>query len=182
MRKLFILLLLSIIPSFALTLEQVRAELANSAISSDSIEMSIRTTVNTPAGVQTVSVYIVQKGLSKIYTEMHMPLMNQRSIVNGARMKVVDLNTNKFQIMPYNGDALAAMAYADFNLLKSGEWNEPKFVSDGVYSQTTFDYDAENNLKKMTVSVVAQGVKTSVVTEILAMRSSAKFPDKVFEF
>lgn len=211
MRQLIFILFFSFVSSFALSLDQVRADLAQSSFASDSIEMSIRTTVNTPAGAQVVSIYIVQKGLSKTYTELRMPIMNQRSIVNGSRMKVVDLNTNKVQILPYNGEALAAMAYTNFNPLKSGEWDEPKFVSDGVYSirgekgtlyydskkkrveklesgegdsfaLTTFEYDAENNLKKMTVAVAAEGVNTSVVTEILAMRSSAKFPDKLFEF
>jgi hypothetical protein len=59
--------------------------------------MSIRTTVNTPAGKQVVSIYMVQKGASKTYTEMKSPLLNQRSIVNGSRMKVVDLNTKNLK-------------------------------------------------------------------------------------
>jgi hypothetical protein len=173
--------------------------------------MSIRTTVNTPAGKQVVSIYMVQKGKSKTYTEMKSSLLNQRSIVNGARMKVIDLNTKKSQILPYNGEALEAQSYTKFNPLDSGDWQEPVHVSDNLYSitgsqgvlyydsvkkriekiesidaekntLTTFTYDAMNELKKMDVSVIVSGIKTKVTTEILALRSSAKFPDKLFEF
>ena len=173
--------------------------------------MSIRTTVNTPAGKQVVSIYMVQKGASKTYTEMKSPLLNQRSIVNGSRMKVIDLNTKKSQILPYNGEALEAQSYTKFNPLDSGDWQEPVHVSDNLYSivgsqgalyydsakkriekiesvdaekntLTTFTYDAMNNLKKMEVSVIVSGIETKVTTEILALRSSAKFPDKLFEF
>ena len=45
---------------------------------------------------------------------------------------------------------------------------------------TTFTYDASDNLKKMEVSVIVSGIETKVTTEILALRSSAKFPDKLF--
>ena len=197
--------------SFALSLDQVRADLKKSALSRDSVEMSIRTTVNTPAGKQVVSIYMVQKGASKTYTEMKSPLLNQRSIVNGSRMKVIDLNTKKSQILPYNGEALEAQSYTKFNPLDSGDWQEPVLVSGNLYSiagdkgtlyydsakkriekiesndaekntLTTFTYDASDNLKKMEVSVIVSGVETKVTTEILALRSSAKFPDKLFEF
>ena len=47
---------------------------------------------------------------------------------------------------------------------------------------TTFTYDAMNELKKMEVSVIVSGIETKVTTEILALRSSAKFPDKLFDF
>ena len=47
---------------------------------------------------------------------------------------------------------------------------------------TTFTYDAMNELKKMEVSVIVSGVETKVTTEILALRSSNIFPDKLFEF
>lgn len=211
MKKLVIALCLLVTSSFALSLDQVRADLKKSAFARDSVEMSIRTTVNTPAGKQVVSIYMVQKGASKTYTEMKSPLLNQRSIVNGSRMKVIDLNTKKSQILPYNGDALEAQSYTKFNPLESGEWQEPVHVSDNLYSiagaqgtlyydsakkriekiesvdaekntLTTFSYDASNNLKKMEVSVIVSGVETKVTTEILALRSSAKFPDKLFEF
>ena len=211
MKKFILVLSLLVTSSFALSLDQVRADLKKSALSRDSVEMSIRTTVNTPAGKQVVSIYMVQKGASKTYTEMKSPLLNQRSIVNGSRMKVIDLNTKKSQILPYNGEALEAQSYTKFNPLDSGDWQEPVHVSDNLYSitgsqgvlyydsakkriekiesndaakntLTTFSYDASNNLKKMEVSVIVSGVETKVTTEILALRSSTKFPDKLFEF
>jgi len=210
-KNIVLFLLFLSISSFALSLDQVRAELKKSAFARDSVEMSIRTTVNTPAGKQVVSIYMVQKGASKTYTEMKSPLLNQRSIVNGSRMKVIDLNTKKSQILPYNGEALEAQSYTKFNPLDSGDWQEPVHVSDNLYSivgsqgalyydsakkriekiesvdaekntLTTFTYDAMNNLKKMEVSVIVSGIETKVTTEILALRSSAKFPDKLFEF
>ena len=211
MKKIIYTLLLFSVSSFALSLNQVRAELKKSTFARDSVEMSIRTTVNTPAGKQVVSIYIVQKGASKTYTEMKSPLLNQRSIVNGSRMKVIDLNTKKSQILPYNGEALEAQSYTKFNPLDSGDWQEPVHVSGNLYSiagdkgtlyydsakkriekiesndaekntLTTFTYDASDNLKKMEVSVIVSGIETKVTTEILALRSSAKFPDKLFEF
>ena len=211
MKKIIFTLLFFSISSFALSLDQVRTDLKKSALSRDSVEMSIRTTVNTPAGKQVVSIYMVQKGTSKIYTEMKSSLLNQRSIVNGARMKVIDLNTKKSQILPHNGEALEAQSYTKFNPLDSGDWQEPVHVSDNLYSitgsqgilfydaskkriekiesndadkntLTTFTYDAMDNLKKMEVSVIVSGIETKVTTEILALRSSAKFPDKLFEF
>ncbi|MBQ3714762.1 MAG: hypothetical protein II892_04145 [Fibrobacter sp.] len=211
MKKIIFTLLFFSISSFALSLDQVRTDLKKSALSRDSVEMSIRTTVNTPAGKQVVSIYMVQKGASKTYTEMKSSLLNQRSIVNGARMKVIDLNTKKSQILPYNGEALEAQSYTKFNPLDSGDWQEPVHVSDNLYSitgsqgvlyydsvkkriekiesndaekntLTTFTYDAMNELKKMEVSVIVSGIETKVTTEILALRSSAKFPDKLFDF
>ena len=211
MKKIIVTLFFFSISSFALSLDQIRADLKKSALSRDSVEMSIRTTVNTPAGKQVVSIYMVQKGTSKTYTEMKSPLLNQRSIVNGSRMKVIDLNTKKSQILPYNGEALEAQSYMKFNPLDSGDWQEPVHVSDNLYSitgsqgvlyydsvkkriekiesidaekntLTTFTYDAMNELKKMDVSVIVSGIETKVTTEILALRSSAKFPDKLFEF
>ena len=211
MKKLVIALCLLASSSFALSLDQVRADLKKSALARDSIEMNIRTTVNSPAGKQVVSVYMVQKGVFKVYTEMKSPLLNQRSIVNGSRMKVIDLNTKKSQILPYNGEALEAQSYTKFNPLDSGDWQEPVHVSGNLFSivgaqgtlyydsakkriekiesndagksaLTTFTYDAMNNLKKMEVSVLVSGIETKITTEILALRSSAKVPDKLFEF
>ena len=133
-KKIIFILLLFSVSSFALSLDQVRAELKKSAFARDSVEMSIRTTVNTPAGKQVVSIYMVQKGAFKTYTEMKSSLLNQRSIVNGARMKVIDLNTKKSQILPYNGEALEAQSYTKFNPLDSGVWQEPVYVSGNLYS------------------------------------------------
>lgn len=211
MRKILILFLFLSIPSFALSLNQVRADLKRNPISGDSIELSVRTSVSTVGSKQSVSVFFVQKGKNKIYSEINTSFLNQRSIVNGSRMKIIDLNTNKFQIIPYNGEPLDVVSYTNFNPLALGEWGEPKFVSENLYSikgdkgtlfynskkkriekmeteekdkfvLTDFSYDVENNLKTMTVHVSAQGVETTIVTEILKLRHSRDFPDKLFEF
>ncbi|MBO5950960.1 MAG: hypothetical protein J6Q11_09665 [Fibrobacteraceae bacterium] len=173
--------------------------------------MDIRTTINAMGSTQSISIYIVQKGTSKIYTEINAAFVNQRSIVNGSKMKVIDLKTNKSQVVPYNGEALEAMSYVQFNPLDAGEWENPKYVSENLYSikgrkgslyynskkkriekyeleeddkyvLTTFEYDAENNLSRMKIDVDADGVKTSIITEILRMRNSKDFPDFLFEF
>ena len=197
----------------AFTLEQIQADLKKNMITSDSVEMGIRTTISSPliSNVQGVSVYLVRKGIAKIFAELKMPLVNQRTIVNGNRMKTIDLNTRESQVLPYDGESLKAHSYTNFNPLASGEWGEPKFVSENLYSikgdkgtlfynskkkriekmeteekdkfvLTDFSYDVENNLKTMTVHVSAQGVETTIVTEILKLRHSRDFPDKLFEF
>lgn len=199
--------------SFALTLEQVRAELKTNTITSDSVEMGIKTTVSSTLvpSSQSVMVYLVRKSTSKVFAEIKMSISNQRIIINGNKMKTIDLNTREFQIIPYNGETLKAMSYANFNPLDSGEWSEPKFVSENLYSikgdkgtlfynskkkriekmesdetdksvLTEFTYDAENNLKTMSVYVSTQGVETKILTEILKLRHSRDFPDKLFEF
>lgn len=199
--------------SFALTLEQVRAELKTNTITSDSVEMGIKTTVSSTLvpSSQSVMVYLVRKSTSKVFAEIKMSISNQRIIINGNKMKTIDLNTREFQIIPYNGETLKAMSYANFNPLDSGEWAEPKFVSENLYSikgdkgtlfynskkkriekmeskesdksvLTEFTYDAENNLKTMSVYVSTQGVETKILTEILKLRHSRDFPDKLFEF
>ena len=211
MKKILLLLLFFSVSSFSLTLDQVRLSLNKSTTNRDSSEIKIRTTVNSVVGSQVVTVYIVQKGKLKIYSEIKSSFLNQRSIINGNRMKVVDLNTKKFQILPYDGESLEALSYAKFNPLESGEWEEPKFVSENLYSikgdkgtlfydskkkriekmesvdaeknaLTTFTYDDEGNFKSMETSVISKGKETTVVTEILMLRSSAKFPDRLFEF
>lgn len=211
MYKIAIFTLFFAISSFALTLDQVRSDLKKSSFAKDSIEMEIRTTMNVMGTSQSISIYIVQKGASKIYTEINAAFVNQRSIVNGSKMKVIDLKTNKSQVVSYNGEALEAMSYARFNPLDAGEWGTPKYVSENLYSikgskgslyynskkkriekyeseeddkyvLTTFEYDAENNLSRMKIDVDADGVKTNIITEILRMRSSKDFPDFLFEF
>lgn len=211
MYKIAIFTLFFALSSFALTLDQVRNDLKKSSFAKDSIEMDIRTTINAMGSTQSISIYIVQKGTSKIYTEINAAFVNQRSIVNGSKMKVIDLKTNKSQVVPYNGEALEAMSYVQFNPLDAGEWENPKYVSENLYSikgrkgflyynskkkriekyeleeddkyvLTTFEYDAENNLSRMKIDVDADGVKTSIITEILRMRNSKDFPDFLFEF
>lgn len=213
MRILLLFIFISITLSSALTLEQVRSDLNNNMISSDSVEMGMKTTVSSPliSNDQGVSVYLIRKGITKIFAELKMPLVNQRTIVNGNRMKTIDLNTRESHVLPYEGKSFKALSYTNFNPLDSGEWEEPKFVSDGLYSikgdkgtlfynskkkriekmeteekdkfvLTEFSYDIENNLKTMTVHVSAQGVETTIVTEILRLRHSRDFPDMLFEF
>lgn len=213
MRFTLLFILVSITLSSALTLEQVRSSLEKNMITSDSVEIGIRTSISSPliSNVQGVSVYLVRKGNAKIFAELKMPLVNQRTIVNGNRMKTINLNTRESQVLPYDGESLKAHSYTNFNPLASGEWGEPKFVSENLYSikgdkgtlyynskkkriekieteekdkfvLTDFSYDVENNLKTMTVHVSAQGVETTIVTEILKLRHSRDFPDKLFEF
>ena len=213
MRFTLLFILVSITLSSALTLEQVRSSLEKNMITSDSVEIGIRTTISSPliSNVQGVSVYLVRKGNAKIFAELKMPLVNQRTIVNGNRMKTINLNTRESQVLPYDGESLKALSYTNFNPLAAGEWSEPKFVSENIYSikgdkgtlfynskkkriekmeteekdkfvLTEFSYDVENNLKTMTIHVSAQGVETTIVTEILKIRHSRDFPDKLFEF
>lgn len=203
--------LLFSVSSFALSLDQVRQDLYKKTANRDSSEIKIRTTINSVAGSQVVSVYLVQKGKAKSYSEIKAAFLNQRTVVNGNRMKVIDLNTKKFQILPYNGESLEALSYVRINPLDSGIWEEPRFVSEDLYSikgekgtlfydakrkriekmesidseknvLVNFAYDDEDNLKSMKTSVVSNGKETTVVTEILLLRGSAKFPDRLFEF
>ncbi len=213
MRKILWSIALSISIVHALTLENVRADLRKSMMASDSVEIGIRTTVSFAAmsSSQGMTMYLVRKGPSKIYAEVKMPMMNQRTIINGNRMKIIDLKTRESRALPYNGEALKEMSYANFNPLDSGEWEEPRLVSGNLYSikgangtlyydsrkkriekmetndsersvLTEFSYDVENNLKTMTIRVSTQGVETTIVTEILKLRHSRDFPDKLFEF
>ena len=113
MCKILISFLVFSVSSFALTLDQVRADLKKNSISGDSIEINVRTSVSTAGSKQSVSVFFVQKG-KKIYSEINTSFLNQRSIVNDSRMKIIDLNTNKFQIIPYNGEPLNVASYTNF--------------------------------------------------------------------
>ena len=212
MKKGMVLLLLFLFSqSFSLTLEQVKTELKKASVPWDSIEINFRTTVRTKEVYQQTDIYIVNKGKGKSYTEIKNDFLKQRSIVNCNKMKVVDLKTNKSQIMDYHGEALKSLDFADFNPLDSGEWSEPKLVSNELYAieggngilyyngrlkriekleaekglantLTTFTYDADNNLKKMVVSVVVNGVESIVTTEILRMQKSDKISDKLFDY
>jgi hypothetical protein len=210
-----ILLLITFISVFAnaLSLEQVRNDLVKNLISRDSVEMRIRSSVSSSmlSGKQNVYIYMVRKGFSKIYTELKLPFVNQRSIVNGNRMKVIDLSTRESEILPYNGEPLKAAAYMDFNPLMTGEWQEPKLVSGNIYAitgekgtlyydskknriekmenetgpqftLTTFTYDLNNNMKTMRISVIVDSVETEVLVEILTLRHSKDFSDHLFEF
>ena len=192
-------------------LEQVKASLKENIISQDSVEMNLRISVKAPGVYQQTDIYLINKGSNKSYTEIKSSFLNQRSIVNGNKMKIVDLKTNKTQVIDYNGDVLTANSYANFNPLDSGEWNEPKFLSDNIYTiqgstgtvhynkkmkriekieaiknganmLTKFSYDANNKMKKMEVSAIVIGTESVVTTEILRMQKSDKVPDTVFDF
>ena len=130
MKNILLFILFAVVASNALTLEQVRNDLMKNSISRDSIEMKIRTSVSSSmlSGKQSVYIYMVRKGDSKIYTEMKLPFVNQRSIVNGNRMKVIDLSTRESQILPYNGEPLKAAAYMDFIVLR---FQEKAYRKDG---------------------------------------------------
>lgn len=108
MRKVFLLIVFFSAFANALSLEQIRNNLIKKLISRDSVEMRIRSSVSSSmlSGKQNVYIYMVRKGFSKIYTELKLPFVNQRSIVNGNRMKVIDLSTRKSEILPYNGEPL----------------------------------------------------------------------------
>src|SRR5574344_1915698 len=135
MKRLSLLFLLFLTTqSFSLTLEQVKAALKEKAVPRDSIEMNLRTSVHAAGVYQQTDIYIVNKGADKSYTEIKSSFLNQRSIVNGNKMKVVDLKTNRSQILDYNGEVLKSASYGNFSPLDSGEWKEPKLVSGDVYS------------------------------------------------
>lgn len=108
MKKILLLIIFFSTFANALSLEQIRNNLIKNLISRDSVEMRIRSSVSSSmlSGKQNVYIYMVRKGFSKIYTELKLPFVNQRSIVNGNRMKVIDLSTRESEILPYNGEPL----------------------------------------------------------------------------
>ena len=207
----FLIFVLGFSQAFSLTLEQVKKALKENVFSQDSIEMNLRVSVRAVSVYQQSEVYIVRKGTDKSYIEIKNDFLKQRSIVNGKRMKIVNLKTNKTQIVDYNGESLQSDSYANFNPLDSGTWNEPKFYSGNLYAieglsttiyynqklkriekvesikdvantLTTFSYDANNKIKKMEVSVIVNGQESVVTTEFLRMQKSDKVPNKLFEF
>lgn len=71
MRRIATLLLFAVVISNALTLEQVKADLKKSPLASDSVEMNIKTTISTTlTQPQSITIYMVRKGPSKIYSEI----------------------------------------------------------------------------------------------------------------
>lgn len=212
MKKLTILLFVAfVVPSFSLSLSQVREALGECAIPRDFLEMDIRISVKAAGVFQQTEIYMASKGVGKSYTEIKSSFLSQRSVVNGGKMKIVDLKTNKFQIVDYNGEALEAFSLANVNPLDSGEWDAPKLFSGDIYtikgstgtlyynhkrkriekietakeganSLITFSYDAMGGIKKMESSVTVGESETVVTTEIFRMRKSDKVPDSLFEF
>lgn len=211
MKNIALLLLFVVCHSFALTLEQVKAALKDNNIPRDSIEMNLRISVKATGVYQQTDIYMVNKGSAKSYTEIKSSLLKQRSIVNGKKMKIVDMKTSKSRVLDYDEDALKSNSYGNFNPLDTGEWNEPKFLSGDIYTiqgsagtlyynnkmkriekiesvkdkantLTTFSYDANNKMKKMEVSVIVNGRESVVITDILRMQKSDKVPDTLFDF
>lgn len=211
MKNIALLLLFVVCHSFALTLEQVKAALKDNNIPRDSIEMNLRISVKATGVYQQTDIYMVNKGSAKSYTEIKSSLLKQRSIVNGKKMKIVDMKTSKSRVLDYDEDALKSNSYGNFNPLDTGEWNEPKFLSGDIYTiqgsagtlyynnkmkriekietvkgrantLTTFSYDANNKMKKMEASVVVNGTESIVTTEILRMQKSDKVSDALFDF
>lgn len=210
-KKIILLFCLIISQTFALTLEQIKTNLKEYYIPKDSLEIRLRVTVKTLTSSSQTDMHIVNKGSSKSYMEIKSSFLNQRSIVNGDRMKIVDLATREYKIVHYNGEPLKEYSYGNFNPLDSGKWNAPKYISQDLYLiegdagslfynskrnhiekihsvkdkanvLTTFEYDVNNNLKKMIVSVDVNGTETIVTTEIFKMRNSRNFPDRLFDF
>lgn len=213
MQKFLIFVLIFFSLGNALTLEEVRESLRQTIDFGDSVEMSIKTTVSSPwlASVQGVSVYLVRKGSSKIFAEVQMPFSNRRTIVNGQKMKIIDLNTRTFEILPYNEESLDILSYSKWNPLDSGTWKKPQWISGNLFSiqgeksvlyydkkkkriektetndsekfvSTEFFYDEKNNLKSMHMSLSGQDFQTSIVTEVFKLNHSRDFPDNLFEF
>lgn len=209
MRKILFVVLMAA-HAYSLTLEEVRLALAENSIPRDSVEMNLRVTVKAAGVSRQTEVYTVSKGPGKSYTEIRSDFLEQRSVVNGGKMKIVDLKTQRSQVLDYNGEALSG-SYVQFHPLDSGDWDEPKLLSGDLYtiqgspgtlyynhkrkriekieavkdqssSLTTFSYDAANQMKKMEVSVSVNGVESLVTTEILRMRKSDKVPDGLFGF
>lgn len=210
-KKIIFLIALIISQPYALTLEQIKTNLKEYYIPKDSLEIRLRVTVKTLTSSSQTDMHIVNKGTNKSYMEIRSSFLNQRSIVNGDKMKIVDLATREYKIVHYNGEPLKEYSYGNFNPLDSGKWNAPKYISQDLYLiegyagslfynskrnriekihsvkdkanvLTTFEYDVNNNLKKMIVSVDVNGTETVVTTEIFKMRNSRNFPDRLFDF
>lgn len=129
--SLFLILFIS--HSFALTLEQVKTSLKENFIPQDAVEMNLRVSVKTMGVYQQTDIYIVNKGIDKSYTEIKSSFLNQRSIVNGNKMKIVDLKTNKTQILDYDASAIKSNPYSDWNPLDSGDWGGLSFFRNPLY-------------------------------------------------
>lgn len=112
MRIFLSLVFLSVSFGCALTLEEVRSDLRESVLASDSIELGIRTTLSSPSisAPQVIGVHLVGKGPGKVFAEIKMPMSRQRMIVNGNRVKTIDLDTRKSRVVPYDGKSLDASA------------------------------------------------------------------------
>ena len=132
MKKIIISILLLCSVSFALSLDDVKRGLKSNSINEDSLEMKFKTTISSPLmGTQTMESYNVRKGPDKIYFEMKGKLINQRMIVSGRKMKVIDLKTNAERIMNTNPEILKKMQSPVSNPMEIGKilyWYPGMFI------------------------------------------------------
>lgn len=212
MKKIITLLYIFTASTFALTLADVQKNVSRTTLNGDSLDINLKTTVNSLGKKQETVIHVVQKGPSKIYMEVRNSLLNQKSIVNGNRIKTIDINSKKESILPYDGESLESMKILQgVNPLSVGKWSEPKLVSGNKYSmkngemeiiydkscscftqmrktvetgmaETTFEYDTSGFLKKMETTVDADSTQVRITTEITKLQSSRDFPDRFFEF
>lgn len=211
LKKMFAILWLFAACAFALTIADVERSLKNSLFPSDSFEIRLSTTVESLAGTQTSDMYIVQKGPSKIYTELKSPMFSERSIVSGDRMKTTDLQSGKVKVIPYDGEALKSLGNLQVGLFVEDGWSTPKKLSDFEYvlakgkkelyynsqkkqifkivetlengfSETLLEYDENSTMKKMVTMVKVNGVETKVTTLVQKTGTGVDFPDRFFDF
>ena len=213
MKKIIISILLLCSVSFALSLDDVKRGLKSNSINEDSLEMKFKTTISSPLmGTQTMESYNVRKGPDKIYFEMKGKLINQRMIVSGRKMKLIDLKTNAERIMNTNPEMLKKMQSPVSNPMENGNWKNPVLVSGNVYridgDSATVYYDAaqkrlikmeQNNDKNntlitfeynpstkqmsaMRMSIMIESKETKIDMEFSKYQSSKNFPDRFFDF
>ena len=213
MKNLMIYLLIACSMSFALSLEDVKRGVESGCFNSDSLEMKFKTTITSPViGSQTTSTYSVRKGKNKIYYEIKSPILNQRTIVSGEKMRVIDLNTNK-EIINSKGVDLNKIAQSPMvDPFKDGDWKEPVFVSENVYKiesdssevyydaskkqivkmtqtipqgtmYTNIDYQGSSKaISSMEIVVVVNNQETKIKMVFSKFKNSKDFPESFFEF
>lgn len=148
MKKIIGCLLIMCSASFAISLEEVKRDLNKSFIHEDSLEARFTTKITSSAiGSQTMESYYVRKGPKKIYFEMRSPLLNQRVIVSGDRIKIVDLKSKQETIVKNGTQFMSLMSIPESsaNPFEKGNWKEPVFESESVYKiegdSATYYYD-----------------------------------------
>lgn len=213
MKRVAIAILMIFSFSFALSLDDVKKSLKSSCINEDSLEMKFKTTITSLAmGSQTVESYSVRKGANKVYFEMKSSLMNQRMILSGDRIKIIDLKTSEERVIKNTPNMQRLMQPPTVNPMEKGNWAEPVFVTDNLYRiegdsatvyydnakkkivkmeqvtenanlLTTFDYDpSTKQLLSMKISIMIGAQETKVEIFISKYKKSKDFPDRYFNF
>ena len=213
MEKIIISLLIVCTSAFSLTLDDVKRGLNYEAIPVDSLEMKFKTTISSPlVGVQTTSTYSVRKGKNKIYYEIRSPFLNQRAVLSGEKMKVLDLNTNKEVVNDARIDLKKMTEAPTVNPFVEGEWRNPEFFSGDVYKivsdssevyydakkkqivkmvqftetgsvLTTYEYMGNTKiLNSVTMSIMVGTQETKIITTFSRFKNSKDFPDSFFQF